>query len=194
MIGEQEIIDFVFAQPRERRVNMGEPFSDNSCGCVMVHYGKEKIGLKEYFSCSSLYIGEEHAIDSSCGIFRLLDVTSRNYNYGQIQDILTEKGKSSATAKRKNMHTVNTLHSDGFKVDVHHLRFPKQKTRRTKPMNVSQFKDTNQISPKSGKTVVAITKDGRIEFGECRCMDSDHYCRAEGFDRAAARALEKFNS
>jgi len=203
VVTKQEIVDYVFSQPREREVKMKENFSKEGCGCVMVQYGKERLGMKNFecgfASWNSKYNEETKAeIEFGTGVGFLGVNFYEEYTYGEIQKIAAARGfKPSVSAleqKTNNMNTVNTLHSAGFKVDIHHLRFPKQKTRRTKPMNAKQFEDTNQISPKGGKTVVAITKDGRIEFGESRCMSEDLYCRADGVDRAAARALEKFNA
>jgi len=197
-ISQKEIINFVFGQPRERRVEMGEFRSNSQCGCVMVQYGKEILGLKEYFSCGSGSIGGEYSIDGPHGIFTLLGIGSNSYSYGEIQDILTARIKDAASVLEQNTNnmknTVNTLHSAGFRVNVHHLRFPKRKTRKTKPMNINQFAYTDEIAPKGGKTIVVVMKDGKLEFGESYCNDMDHYCKADGVNRAAARALEKFNA
>ena len=48
-VTKQEIIDFVFAQPDDRPVNMRESrINKEECGCVMVHYWSEvlKYSLK----------------------------------------------------------------------------------------------------------------------------------------------------
>jgi hypothetical protein len=42
-ITEQQIIDYIKEQPEDRKVNMNEPMSSAKCGCVMVHYAKDKI-------------------------------------------------------------------------------------------------------------------------------------------------------
>ena len=47
----QEIVDFIFAQPRDRKVEMKEASSCDSCGCLMVQYGKEELKIEESFVC-----------------------------------------------------------------------------------------------------------------------------------------------
>jgi hypothetical protein len=42
-ITEQQIIDYINEQPADKKVDMREPMSSAECGCVMVHYAKDKI-------------------------------------------------------------------------------------------------------------------------------------------------------
>ena len=41
-VKKQEIKEFVFAQPDDRKVDMGQNYPRESCGCVLVHYGKHQ--------------------------------------------------------------------------------------------------------------------------------------------------------
>lgn len=50
-ITDQEIVDFIKAQPDDRPVRMGQCESSNSCGCIMVHYGREVLHIEEPFIC-----------------------------------------------------------------------------------------------------------------------------------------------
>ena len=49
-VTKQQIVDFINAQPASRRVNMSQNYSYESCGCVMVHYGKDVLKL-DNFGC-----------------------------------------------------------------------------------------------------------------------------------------------
>lgn len=51
IITKQEIIDFIKSQPDDRPVNMRQMVSTDSCGCFMVHYGKEVLEIKRPFFC-----------------------------------------------------------------------------------------------------------------------------------------------
>jgi len=52
-IKRQDIINFIKSQPSDRKVDMNEYKSKTTCGCVMVHYGKEVLDIKDEFICSS---------------------------------------------------------------------------------------------------------------------------------------------
>jgi len=45
-----DLVAFIKTQPDEREINMEEVRSTQPCGCVLVHFGKEKLGL-EAFLC-----------------------------------------------------------------------------------------------------------------------------------------------
>ena len=47
---KEKFIDFVLAQPDDRPISMADIASNEDCGCVMVHFGKEVLGLKD-FAC-----------------------------------------------------------------------------------------------------------------------------------------------
>jgi hypothetical protein len=55
-ITEQEIIDFIKSQPDDRAVDFADNLSHDKCGCVMVHYGRDILNLKD-FACSFTNIG-----------------------------------------------------------------------------------------------------------------------------------------
>lgn len=38
----QDMIEFVFSQPNEKRINFEQTESNSSCGCLMVQYAKHK--------------------------------------------------------------------------------------------------------------------------------------------------------
>ena len=61
-ITEQEIIDFIKSQPDDRKVDFVDNLSHDKCGCVMVHYGRDVLKLKD-FACSYLTI--ESYLDQS---------------------------------------------------------------------------------------------------------------------------------
>jgi hypothetical protein len=94
-ISHQEFLDFIFAQPREREINMGQNIAyPEDCGCMMVHYGREK-GLKGKILCGFRDISESGKI----GAF-LLEESITNYfpindwgkyTYGEIQDYIRGK-------------------------------------------------------------------------------------------------------
>jgi hypothetical protein len=39
-VTRQNMLDFIKVQPNDRPINFNEVYSDQSCGCLMVHYGK----------------------------------------------------------------------------------------------------------------------------------------------------------
>jgi hypothetical protein len=52
----QDMIEFVFSQPDDKKVNFSQTESDSSCGCIMVQYAKyknigfESVGFKHWWS------------------------------------------------------------------------------------------------------------------------------------------------
>jgi hypothetical protein len=67
-ITEQEIIDFIKSQPDDRKVDFVDNLSHDKCGCVMVHYGRDVLNLKD-FACSYLtiksYPNEKEHVEAS---------------------------------------------------------------------------------------------------------------------------------
>ena len=41
-VTRQDMVEFIQAQPDDRKVDFADAFKDDECGCVMVHYGREK--------------------------------------------------------------------------------------------------------------------------------------------------------
>lgn len=57
-VTQEEFIAFILAQPEDRPVNVADFHSTDPCGCPMVHYGKEVLGLTEFNASSyDLYKG-----------------------------------------------------------------------------------------------------------------------------------------
>jgi hypothetical protein len=50
IVTAQQIKDYVLGQPDDKPVNNENNYSNSNCGCVMIQYGKEKLGLND-FSC-----------------------------------------------------------------------------------------------------------------------------------------------
>ena len=50
-VTKEEILKFIEAQPDDREVYMGDNFSNRRCGCIMIHYGKEVLNIKNRFGC-----------------------------------------------------------------------------------------------------------------------------------------------
>lgn len=51
-VTKQQMIDYIFSQPDDRRVNFRENWANQDCGCVMVHYGKDN-GF-EFVGCGTM--------------------------------------------------------------------------------------------------------------------------------------------
>jgi hypothetical protein len=51
MIPFSDLKDFINSQPDDRLLNMDQPHSNESCGCILVHYGKEVLQLDKSFGC-----------------------------------------------------------------------------------------------------------------------------------------------
>lgn len=86
MITTREILDFINSQPDDRRVNMSHNSYNDSCRCVMVHYGKDILGLSE-FECgwSNIDSGKctyylEERIDKIINFHGI-----RPVNYGEVK-------------------------------------------------------------------------------------------------------------
>lgn len=95
IITKKDLLKFIEAQPDERHIKMSE-FSDTfSCGCVMVHYGREVLKRKD-FSCSSSCFYPD---DSASSGHRLENLISRllpvklyeRLTYGELKKRLATK-------------------------------------------------------------------------------------------------------
>lgn len=83
MVTTKEILDFIDGQPDDRPVNLNENDSTDECGCVMVHYGKEVLGLED-FVCGFRRIGD--FIDLEQLINKIVDFDGiRPKNYGELK-------------------------------------------------------------------------------------------------------------
>lgn len=102
IVYHQEFLDFIFSQPREREINMAENVvtNDSDCGCMMVHFARNKGltgGIHAGYYSISLAEDEEDRF--------VLDREIKYYfphhrngfaihlTYGEVQDFLTEKGQ-----------------------------------------------------------------------------------------------------
>lgn len=43
-VTQEEIYDFVRSQPDDKLVDMRQNYYNDSCGCLMVQYGKSRVG------------------------------------------------------------------------------------------------------------------------------------------------------
>lgn len=50
IVTAQEIRDYVLSQPDDKPLDNTNNYSNSYCGCIMIQYGKEKLGLID-FSC-----------------------------------------------------------------------------------------------------------------------------------------------
>ena len=164
----------------------------------MVQYGKEELKIEESFVCSTRIWSTVH----KGGMFQMRDTIyslglnlSEEYTYGEVQDIFTHKGfmKTKTDAERKaEVKPISELKAEGYRVDVHHLRYAKSRSRRSVPVPARNFFDTDNINPHGGKTVVCLEGLlGKIVVGESFCCDADLYNKSEGVWRATERALAK---
>jgi hypothetical protein len=95
-VSHQEFLNFIFSQPREREINMGQNMAyPDDCGCMMVHYGRAN-GLEGLIVCGFRDIGES---GEEIGTFSL-EKSIKNYfptndwgryTYGEIQDFCSKK-------------------------------------------------------------------------------------------------------
>ena len=95
IVTKQQMIDYIFAQPDERRVNFSQNYFHNDCGCVMVHYGKDN-GVK-FHGCGfqawegfrggkQLQLEDDVTFMSFCP-----KGESDQYTYGDIKEFLRQK-------------------------------------------------------------------------------------------------------
>lgn len=96
IISIEDIKDFIFKQSDDRPLNMTENKSYNDCGCIMVHYGKDILNIKEPFSCGAARIGENfHIYGGLCKLHWTVANWFVNYEaspktYGELKKFLNE--------------------------------------------------------------------------------------------------------
>lgn len=50
-VTQQQFEDFIMSQDDNREIDMKEVDCEANCGCIMIHYGKEKLNINS-FQCS----------------------------------------------------------------------------------------------------------------------------------------------
>lgn len=98
-VTKKQIIDFINSQPADRPVDMFNPNSNDRCGCVMVHYGREILNIEENFTCG-YYQWKYKSSGASLAILEnycAINVIIKNWesfeNYGDIQKYLLSVDK-----------------------------------------------------------------------------------------------------
>lgn len=95
-ITSQEILDFISKQPDDRPINFRENYSDESCGCVMIHYGKDVLKMGD-FSCGydTFHDKKSEVYRLENDIFLMLGMKYSNLDeiktYGQLKQHLMSK-------------------------------------------------------------------------------------------------------
>ena len=86
-ITTKEIYDFINNQPPKRKINFKQSFSWDSCGCLMVHYGKEVLKIHQEFSCGEYAIGDDCHLKQqlSTMLCAKYDTLYRINTYGKLQ-------------------------------------------------------------------------------------------------------------
>jgi uncharacterized radical SAM superfamily Fe-S cluster-containing enzyme len=102
-ISIKDFAAFIESQPDERKINMHE-FDPkffpgrNICGCVMVHYGREILKIKEDFACGNtdFYIvyGDEAKIIAKLP-FGIVSIVGSATNYQQAKERLRNLKESN---------------------------------------------------------------------------------------------------
>jgi hypothetical protein len=95
-IPQQEFLDWCFAQPDTRRVNLNQDIRSHDCGCAMVQFGIEReidfvgVGFCRFFNAKDKTTAIiEFSSDS--GVIALLPKT-RNTTYGAFKTHLKKLG------------------------------------------------------------------------------------------------------
>lgn len=99
-ISHQEFLNFIFSQPRDRKINMQENVADDSqCGCMMIHLARNK-GLSGLLCAGYQGIGHsdgENEIILDRNIITYFPHEKNGFDisttYGDVQDYLIQKGK-----------------------------------------------------------------------------------------------------
>lgn len=96
IVTEKQLIDFIYAQPKDRAVNFSESSSQSECGCVMVQFGKEELKIEKYFKCDfDSFIGTKFVLDKKARniIINFLTIDSEKElkNYGELQKVLDKQ-------------------------------------------------------------------------------------------------------
>jgi hypothetical protein len=48
-----QLLEFIKMQPDDRKVDLFDNTSNDKCGCIMVHYGKDILGIRKHFECGA---------------------------------------------------------------------------------------------------------------------------------------------
>ncbi len=94
-ITKQQMVDFIFSQPDEREVDMVQAHPEASCGCVMVHYGKEHNIPFSFCGTSAFSVKElitAVLIDCNYGTFWSSPSLTSKYTYKELKEHLRAKG------------------------------------------------------------------------------------------------------
>jgi hypothetical protein len=90
----EEMRAYILAQPDDKPVRMREFTSEHNCGCLMVHYGRDVLGFRD-FSCGAVgfyekvYAGGREAVlkfEMRSLIFRGLNCDAETY--GELKGLL----------------------------------------------------------------------------------------------------------
>lgn len=89
-ISKKQIKDFVNKQPDDKPIDFQQNFSKDSCGCLMVHIGKE-LGFKD-FKCGIYYIAndkDETVLNIESNIVEnILKLKNLPNNYKELKNLL----------------------------------------------------------------------------------------------------------
>ncbi len=92
-VTKQQMINYIFAQPDDRMVNFSENLTNQDCGCVMVHYGKDN-DLK-FNGCGFArweYGGRCIAAMEDCRFNQFQPSEDRDeYTYSELKEFLRQK-------------------------------------------------------------------------------------------------------
>jgi len=110
-ITKQDLISFIFNQPAEKEVKMGENYFSDKCGCIGVQYVREKL-----FQVAKIALGcGMNVVENSKGeTLMTLEgesffdfVPSGNLSsvrtYGEIQEFLKTQGWAKSFIPKKNL-------------------------------------------------------------------------------------------
>jgi hypothetical protein len=95
-ISIKDFAAFIEAQPDEREIRMEQFDSkffvgEGFCGCVMIHYGKEVLKIKESFACGNTdfltFEGDESKVVAKLP-FTIPTIVGSPENYGQAKNYL----------------------------------------------------------------------------------------------------------
>jgi hypothetical protein len=91
-ITAEELLEFAKSQDQSRVVDMSQNSSYSPCGCLMVHYGKEKLKLTKPFVCGDNFFNsysQEFRIEN--GIQLILGCSfAEAFTYGEIVSRIEE--------------------------------------------------------------------------------------------------------
>lgn len=110
-ITHEEFLNFIFAQPRERKIIMSENvvLDDSACGCMMIHFARNKGltgGICAGFISISRLEEEESEFVFTKEIKEYFPYEKNGFcislTYGDVQDYLIEKGEENPLLAEKS--------------------------------------------------------------------------------------------